>query len=237
MSALRTPVPTRLRRAAQGGWTLVELMVVVVIIGILAAVGGGYYTNHLLQANVSQAVPHLMTIAAKQRIHYNRTGRYLTSTSEEEIQKKLGVDLSNAGDFCFITLCTDTGKCGNYGSSPFTASTPSAATDGPFISTGGSETTLFQVLALLRPKSASGTTSGSVSGAGRTCTPSYTEEPIKQEPQGWVRDSGKGSAGRVVVLSYPPPPDGRATSSVTIGGHTVTLDWRQGIAMSDTLTE
>lgn len=223
-------------RAAQAGFTLVELMVVVVIVGILASIGGSYYTNHLLQANASQATPYLMSIAAKQRIHYNRTGRYLTSTYEEEIQKKLGVDLSNAGDFCFITLCTSATKCGNYGASPFSGSLVSA-TDGPFISTGGNETTEFQVLAVLRPKATTGTTTGAVSGAGRSCTPSYTVAPVKLEPQGWVRDSGKGSAGRTLVLSYPSPPDGRATSSVTIGGHTVTLDWNQGVALGDALTE
>jgi len=225
-------------RTAQSGWTLVELMVVVVIIGILATVGGGYYTNHLLQANAGQAVPYLMTIAAKQRIHYSRTGRYLTSTYEEEIQKKLGVDLSNAGDFCFVTLCTNAAKCGNYGAaSPFSGALASA-TDGPFISTGGSETTEFQVIALLRPKAEnSTTTTGPVTGAGRTCTPSYTVEPKKLEPGGWVRATGKGGSGRAVVLSYPPPPDGRATSAVTIGGHSVTLDWRQGVALTDALTD
>ncbi|MBP2295467.1 type IV pilin protein [Azospirillum rugosum] len=224
------------------GFTLVELMVVVAIIGILATVGGKVFGNHLLSANVSRAVPHLMNIAAKNRIHFNRTGYYLATVNEEEIQKKLGVDLSDAGDFCFMIFCgaSATNLCGNYGASPYTASMPTAASVGTAIATtAGSPATAFQVVAVLRERSATLQTSGPVSGAGESCNPSLTNPPLKQEPTGWVRaaGTGRGSGGRSVVLSYPPPIDGRNSAATVIGTHSVTPEWRQGVTLSDALTD
>ncbi len=234
------PLSPRNRRMA--GFTLVELMMVVVIIGILATVGGNFFGNHLLSANVSRAVPHLMNIAAKNRIHFNRTGYYLATVNEEEIQKKLGVDLSETGDFCFMIFCTAsaTNFCGNYGASPFSASTPGAASVGTSVATTtGSPTTAFQVIAVLRERSPSLTTSGPVTGAGEACNPSLTNAPLKQEPTGWVRaaNTGRGSGGRSVVLSYPPPIDGLNATATVIGTHSVTPAWRQGVTLSDALTD
>ena len=218
------------RRQSQAGFTLIELMVVTVIIGILASIGLGYYKTYLLSANVRQAVPYLQNIAAKMRIHYNRTGRYLASGSEEEIQKKLGVDLSDAGDFCFMTFCEDginSSSCGNYGSSPYTGATPGARSYGSLVSDGTNNITQFQVIAVLRSS-----TSGSITGAGSSCSPS-TVAPIKRAPGGWVQSSGTGGAGsegRVVVLSYPSPPDGMAASSHL---HASGLDWQSGVSITD----
>lgn len=224
------------RRRPQGGWTLVELMVVLVIVGILASSGLGFFQGHILNANVGQATPYLQAIAAKNRLHFNRTGRYLASANEEEIQKKLGIDLSDAGDFCFMIFCTSATSCGSYGSSPYSGSTPASATVGTLVTVPGSQGTAFQVVAVLRRKSTTGTTTGSVSGAGTSCTPSYTNAPIKLEPSGWVAASGtKGGEGRVVILSYPPPPDGESTST-SVAGHSVTLRWNQGITLSDAVS-
>lgn len=227
------PSPTdRIARRAQQGWTLVELMVVLVIVGILASSGLGYFQGHILNANVGQAAPYLQAIAAKNRLHFNRTGRYLASASEEEIQKKLGIDLSDAGDFCFMIFCTAAATCGNYDSS----GKLNSATVGTLVTVPGSQETKFQVIAVLRRKSTTGTTTGSVSGAGVACTPSYTAEPRKLEPSGWVAASGtKGGQGRVVILSYPPPPDGESTAT-TVAGHAVTLRWNQGITLSDAVS-
>ena len=220
------PFPVPPRRGRQSGFTLIELMVVTVIIGILASVGLGYFQDFLLAANVRQAVPLLQNIAAKERIHYNRTGRYLASLYEEEIQRKLGVDVSDAGDFCFMTICADGTKCGNYGTSPFTSALASATT-GTFVD-DGTTTTEFQVVAVLRNSTAT-----TASGAGSTCNVSATNAPKKRDPTGWVRATGgKGGAGRVIVLSYPVPAEGRG-ASVSIGGHAVNLDWTGGVTISD----
>jgi prepilin-type N-terminal cleavage/methylation domain-containing protein len=206
---------------AMAGFTLIELMVVVVIVGILAAVGLPFYQGYVLSGNLNAAVPHLMMISSKQQIYYNRTGRFLATFNEQDLADKLGVDLSQVGDFCFMTFCTSSSQCGN--------ASGASATTGSYIST--SNTPSYQVIGVLRLRLSDGSGSSTVSGAGSTCT--VGTSPTKLSPSGWVRASGAGGEGRVVALSYPPPADGRAASSTTIGGHAVTLDWRQSVTLSD----
>lgn len=236
MSSLISPR----RRERQRGFTLIELMVVVVVIGILATVGTKYFTAHVLEANVEQALPHLNAITAKNRIHYNRTGYYLGTANEEEIQKKLGVDLSDAGDFCFMIFCTDASICAGYGASPFSSGTPTAGTFGTFVTIPVSDpvvTTVFQVVAVLREKAGTGGTSSNVDGAGETCAPSYLNAPLKDEPTGWVSGDAAGSEGRIVVESYPPPVDGRDASETTIDGRGRNMFWRHGVSITDAVSD
>lgn len=221
------------RAKRQSGFTLVELMVVVTIVGILATVGAGYYLTQVLQANLQQAVPYLEAIAAKNRLHYNRTGRYLATDAEDEILKKLGVDVKSSGDFCFMIFCTDAAKCGNYGASPYNGSLASA-TKGVFVETTNDTdpVRLFQVIAVLR-----GRTDATEGFSGVTCTAATGTDPAKLTGSGWVAAAGsKGGEGRAVVLSYPPPPDGRGGTR-TRDGNTVTLNWDRGMTLTDALLD
>jgi len=214
---------TRVVRRFQAGFTLIELMVVMVIVGILASVGANIYTGHMRQANVSRAIPYLQNIAAKQRIHYNRTGKYLATLSENDIQSRLGVNLAEMGDFCFMAFCADgDSRCGSYdGSGVLGASTLGATLAG--VPSGVAPA--FQVIAVLR---AGGTP---VNGAGKSCVVATN----KLAANGWVGSEGtKGGQGRVVVMSYPPE---NGTVAGNIGGHPATLDWTDGITLSDALVD
>ena len=55
----------------------------VVIVGILASLGLPFYASYALQGNLKQAIPVMMAIAAKERIHFNRTGYYLATGDEQ----------------------------------------------------------------------------------------------------------------------------------------------------------
>lgn len=222
---------TRVVRRLQAGFTLIELMVVMVIVGILASIGANIYSGHMRQANVSRAIPYLQNIAAKQRIHYNRTGRYLASGSETEIQSRLGVTLNDAGDFCFMTFCADSGTCGAYASG---ASSPTSSTFGSLVAVP-SGTPAFQVIAVLR---SGGSSDAAVSGAGQSCAVSLQTGSTTdyKASSGWVGTAGaKGGEGRVVVLTYPPV---NGTNTVSIGSHaSFPLDWSDGITLSDALVD
>lgn len=203
----------------QAGFTLVELLVVVVIVSVLASIGLPFFQGYILSVNLGKAAPHLLAISAKQQIRFNRSGSYLATLSEQEIIDRLGVDVSGAQDFCFMVFCTSTATCVD--------ASGTAASAGSLISTPTGNTPAYQVVAVLRKDD-----DPTVDGAGSTCTVSTTN--TKLAPSGWVNTAGTGAGGegRVVILSYPPPPDGLDTS-VTIAGHAVRLDWSQGIAKTD----
>jgi type IV pilus assembly protein PilE len=64
-------------RKNQGGFTLVELMIVVIIVGILAAVAIPMYQGATERAKASEAVAALGTIRGALRVYYAEHGTYV----------------------------------------------------------------------------------------------------------------------------------------------------------------
>jgi type IV pilus assembly protein PilE len=65
-------------RKNQGGFTLVELMIVVIIVGILAAVAIPMYQGATERAKASEAVAALGTIRGALRVYYAEHGTYVS---------------------------------------------------------------------------------------------------------------------------------------------------------------
>jgi prepilin-type N-terminal cleavage/methylation domain-containing protein len=66
-------------RKNQGGFTLVELMIVVIIVGILAAVAIPMYQGATERAKASEAVAALGTIRGAMRVYYAEHGTYVNA--------------------------------------------------------------------------------------------------------------------------------------------------------------
>lgn len=220
--------PFRLIRRKHG-FTLVELMVVVVIIGILATMGAQSFTAYLLEGNLNAAKPYLMAIASKMRTQMTQYGTWLGRTStgadnwatyaggEQNLENWLGVDLKDAGDFCFVVVKT--------GKPKFISD--SAASDG------------FEVWAILRNTTyttadSPGKDQVKVYGTGLVLTCTTADD--KLVAGGWIKNTGSevGGEGRVVVLRYPPPADG-VDAKGRNGRDGVYLDWVNGISITDPL--
>jgi prepilin-type N-terminal cleavage/methylation domain-containing protein len=208
-----------LRASRQGGFTLIELMIVVTIIGILATIAVPVYRGYVRQAHLAEAKPYLLEIASKERGYKARNGTYCCSggtLNETTLSSGLNLDLNGTGNFCFVVICRDATQC---------ASTTSTG----FISTAqaGDSTPELEVWAILR-----GSNTTSVSGPqGTTCTMAAT----KPVPTGWVPSSGSGlpaREGRVVALRYPAPPNRRDSAA---GLDSVTFTWLDGISDSHAL--
>ncbi len=94
-------------RRNQGGFTLVELMIVVIIVGILAAVAIPMYQGATERAKASEAVAALGTIRGAMRVYYAEHGTYVNANFT------LGARVTNGS----ILDVSDTDLLGRYFSS------------------------------------------------------------------------------------------------------------------------
>ena len=210
-----------MRKGGDGGFTLVELMVTVGCIAVLGAVAVPRLRGYVLEARLNGAKPYLLEIAARERMYKVETGKYCCTayneTDETTLANTLPASISEAGDFCFVVVCTSSTLCEAPGSRSFidNSSTPD-----------------FEVWAVLR-NSATASRVGTYGGG--TCTPTVGTGLTKAPPTDWVQTGSTsiGRAGQVVVLRYPPPPNGRST--VTSLSHGVNLVWQDGLTTTDAL--
>ena len=77
-------------RRNQGGFTLVELMIVVIIVGILAAVAIPRYQGATERAKASEAVAALGTIRGALRVYYAEHGTYVNANFIDGAQVTAG---------------------------------------------------------------------------------------------------------------------------------------------------
>ncbi len=94
-------------RKNQGGFTLVELMIVVIIVGILAAVAIPMYQGATERAKASEAVAALGTIRGAMRVYYAEHGTYVNANFTDGA-------LVTAGN---VLDCSTTDLLGRYFSS------------------------------------------------------------------------------------------------------------------------
>ena len=76
-------------RRSEGGFSLIELMIVIAIIGILIAVGITGWKAALRSANEAAAIKTLRTVAEQQMLYYNSHQRITFGTFEEMRKENL----------------------------------------------------------------------------------------------------------------------------------------------------
>ena len=182
--------PMGASRERQQGFTLIELMVVVSIIGVLSILGVPHFRAYLLDARLSDAVPYLTDIAARNRMHLIETGQYCCGDGEEDtIVSELRAQVDEVGDFCFFIVCKDQALCSTVTTTNFIAADEAAD--------AGAE---FEVWAILREAN-----TGDIAGpSGSSCAPAQGKRP----PQVWPnprRPAKPGGKAKPSFCAIRPP--------------------------------
>jgi type IV pilus assembly protein PilE len=115
-SAMRRPKPVSLRSVArsQGGFTLIELMIVVTIIGVLAMIAVPSYNTYIIRANRSAAKQFMLQVASRQEQYMLDARQYGTSvaqlslTAPSEISNRYTFALAACANPCTTYAITAT---------------------------------------------------------------------------------------------------------------------------------
>ena len=207
-------------RRKEAGFTLIELMTTIACATILAAIAVPRLSGYVRQARLEAAKPYLAQIAARERMYRIETGSYCctaSGTNENTLVSGLGVTLADTGDFCFVFICQSNTVCQSTSGPGFISPTspPATAPD-------------FEVWAILQDGVA-----GNDSGPGSTaCTPATGKVPTSGA-MAPATSASAGRGGQVVVMRYPPPPNGLGANGTY---HAVPMDWRDGFSVSDAMS-
>jgi len=111
----------------QGGFTLIELMIVVVIMGILATASVAGYRQYVQRANRVDATGALLRLASAQERFYLQNSRYATTADElaNPPPGGLGIAGTENGWYELEVEAADDGAAAGY------RATATAASDGP----------------------------------------------------------------------------------------------------------
>jgi prepilin-type N-terminal cleavage/methylation domain-containing protein len=93
-----TPGPGRTPRKSEGGFTLIELMIVVAIIGVLAAIAIPRYQNYVAKSKQAEADEIFSAIYTSEILYQSQYGTYANS------EAAMGIDLTGRRYYSVTTF-------------------------------------------------------------------------------------------------------------------------------------
>jgi type IV pilus assembly protein PilE len=93
---------TYARLRANGGFTLIELMIVIVVVAVLAMVAYPAYQNYLIKGNRALTQAYVMKMAQRQQLYFNDARAYATDPNDLGV-----VEPERVTKFYAVTLVSD----------------------------------------------------------------------------------------------------------------------------------